>query len=322
MYRILLSLSLTLFPAIVLAQAPPAGALPAKPMLIVVPNAPGGGPDLIARLIAPRLSEVARQNVVVDNKSSANGVVGTEYVARAASDGSVMGMGNAGTHAINPTLYKQLSYDTLRDFAAVSELATTSLVMVAHPKVPGNSIRDLIAEAKRVPGKLNIAVAGATGEVAGNALKQMAKIDMKDIPYKGGGPATIAVLSGESDMTLTNWAGVASQVEAGRLKVLGVTGAQRNPQLPNVPTFAENGLPGFEVEVWYGLFVPAKTPAPVVQRLYQEVARIINLPEVKERLVATGHAVVGSTPQQFQAKVKRDVERYRKIILESGMQQQ
>jgi tripartite-type tricarboxylate transporter receptor subunit TctC len=322
MRRMLLSLTFMLSPAIVLAQAPVAGALPTKPMLIVVPNAPGGGPDLIARLIAPRLSEVARQNVVVDNKSSANGVVGTEYVARAATDGSVMGMGNAGTHAINPTLYKQLSYDTLRDFAAVSELATTSLVMVAHPKLPGNSIRDLIAEAKRVPGKLNIAVAGATGEVAGNALKQMAKIDMKDIPYKGGGPATIAVLSGESDMTLTNWAGVASQVEAGRLKVLGVTGAQRNPQLPNVPTFAENGLPGFEVEVWYGLFVPAKTPAPVVQRLYQEVARIINLPEVKERLVATGHAVVASTPQQFQAKVKRDVERYRKIILESGMQQQ
>lgn len=299
-----------------------ATALPNKPVQIVVPNPPGGGPDFIARLIAPKLSAALRQNVIVDNRSGANGVVGTEYAARAAPDGSVIAFGNAGTHAINATLYKNLPYDPVRDFAAVSELASATLVMAAHPSVPANTVRELIAIAKKAPGKLNIAIAGSTGELAGNALKLQAGIDMKNIPYKGGGPATIAVISGESDLTLTNYTAVAKLAEAGKLKMLGVTGLRRAALIPNVPTVAESGLDGYEYELWYGLFVPAKTPATVVQALYREVSRILEMPEIRERLTATSHEIIGSTPEQFSDKVRREVEKYRKTILQSGMQQQ
>jgi tripartite-type tricarboxylate transporter receptor subunit TctC len=309
-----------LVPAAVSAQSPAAG-LPNKPMQFIVPNPPGGGPDFIARLIAPKLSEAVRQNVLVENRASANGIVGTEFAARAAADGSVVAFGNAGTHAINATLYRKLPYDPVRDFAAVTEIAAATLVLVTHPSVPAKSVRELIALAKKSPGKLNIAIAGATGELAGNAIKLQAGIDMKNIPYKGGGPATIAVISGESDMTLTNYIAVVRHVEAGKLRMLGVTSAKRAALIPNVPTIAENGLNGYEYELWYGMFVPARVPAPVVQALYREVARIIDIPEVRERLVTTGHTVVASTPEQFSAKVRREVEKYRKLILATGMQQ-
>ncbi len=295
--------------------------LPNKTVQIIIPNPPGGGPDFIARLIAPKLRDAIGQNVVVDNRPSNNGIVATEFVARAVADGSIICFGNAGTHAINATLYKKLPYDPLRDFAAISELASASMVLVANPKLAANSVRELIAEAKKAPGKLNIAIAGATGEVAGNALKLQAGIDMNNVNYKGGGPAVIAIISGDAHMTLTNYTAVATQVDAGRLKLLGVTGARRAAQLPNVPTFAESGLDGYDYALWYGIFAPAKTSPAMVQAYYREVARIINLPEIRERLVATGHEVIGSTPEQFSDKVKREVEKFRKIILESGMQQ-
>ena len=304
-----------------LAQAP-TSALPNKTVQVVVPNAPGAGNDLIARLIAPKLSETIKQSVVVENRPSANGIVGTEVVARATPDGSVLGVGNAGTHAVNASLYKKLPYDPVRDFAAITELATTSLVIVSNPVVPAKSVKELIAIARKSPGKLNAAIAGATGEIATNALKLQAKVDIKNIPYKGGAPSLVAIVSGESDFTMTNYAAVATLAQAGKLRVLGVTGARRNPQIPDVPTVAESGLDGYEIEMWYGLFAPAKTPPGTVQALYKEVARILNLPDVKERLVATGHEVVASTPEQFSEKQKREVERFRKIIVESGMTQE
>jgi tripartite-type tricarboxylate transporter receptor subunit TctC len=305
------------FPATSTGQSP---VLPNRTVQIIVPNAPGGGPDLIARLIAPKLGEALRQNVIVDNRASANGIVGTEFAAKAVADGSVIAMGNAGTHAINATLYRKLPYDPVRDFAAVSEVASAPLVIVAHPAVPARSIKELIALGKRMPGKLNIAVAGATGELAGNALKLQGGFDMKNIPFKGGVPATVSVMSGETDLTMTNYVAVAKQVEAGKLRMLGVTSARRSALLPDVPTVAENGLEGYDHQLWYGMFVPARTPAPVVQALYLEVSRIIGMPEVRERLVATGHSVIGSTPEQFSDKVRREVEKFRRLILESGMQ--
>jgi len=308
---------LALFPATSTGQSP---VLPNRTVQIIVPNAPGGGPDLIARLIAPKLGEALRQNVIVENRASANGIVGTEFAAKAVADGSVIAMGNAGTHAINATLYRKLPYDPVRDFAAVSEVASAPLVIVAHPAVPAKSIKELIALGKRMPGKLNIAVAGATGELAGNALKLQGGFDMKNIPFKGGVPATVSVMSGETDLTMTNYVAVAKQVEAGKLKMLGVTSARRSALLPDVPTVAENGLEGYDHQLWYGIFVPARTPAPVVQALYTEVSRIIGMPEVRERLIATGHSVIGSTPEQFSDKVRREVEKFRRLILESGMQ--
>lgn len=295
-------------------------ALPSRAVQIIIPNPPGGGPDFIARLIAPKLREALGQNVIVENRPSNNGIVASEFVARAAANGSIIMVGNTGTHAINATLYKKPPYDPVRDFAAITEIAFASIALVANPKLAANSVRELIDEAKKAPGRINIAIAGATGEVAGNALKLQAGIEMNNVNYKGGGPAVIAVVSGESHMTLTTYTAVAAQVEAGRLKVLGVTSARRSPKLPDVPTFAESGLEGYDFSLWYGLFAPARTPAAVVQALSREVVRIINLPDVRERLVATGHEVIGSTPEQFSDKVKSDVDRFRKVILESGMQ--
>jgi tripartite-type tricarboxylate transporter receptor subunit TctC len=290
-----------------------------KPLQIVSPNVPGGPNDLIARLISVRLGELLRQNVIVENRASANGVVGAEYVARAAPDGSIIGIGNSGTHAINATLYRQLPYDPVRDFAPITELAENGLVLVAHPGVPANSVTELIALAKKQHDKLNIAVAGATGEVAGNALKIQAKIGMANIPYKGGAPAVIAVISGEADMTITTYGVVIGQIKAGKLKPLAVTSAKRLSLLPDVPTVAENGLPGYEAIIWYGLFAPARTPEKIVRRLRDEVVKALNMPKIRERLLADNFDIIGSTPEEFTAMVKREVEKYRKIILESGM---
>ena len=318
-YRLLsVPIAMALCPAVSYGQA---SALPNKAVRIIVPNAAAGPLDLVGRLIAPKLSETLGQSVIVENRPSPNGVIGSEYVAHAVADGSVLGAGNSGTHAVNATLYKNPTYDPVRDFAPISEIISGSLVVIANPAVRANNIRELIAEAKRAPGTLNIAIAGATAEVAGNMIKLLGHIEMNNVPYKGSAPATIAVISNESQLMLTLfYAGLGASIEAGKLKPIGVTGSQRIPQLPNVPTLAESGLDGYEIEFWSGLFAPAKTPAATVQALNREIVRIINLPEVKQRFLTAGNEVVGSTPEQFAERVRRDTEKYRKIILESGMQ--
>ena len=309
---------LALCPAASHAQAP---ALPNKPVRIIIPNAAGGPNDLAGRMIAPKLGEALRQTVVVENRPSANGVTGSEFVAHAEPDGTILAVGNSGTHAVNATLYKKPTYDPVRDFAAISEVIFSSLVLVAHPSVKPNNVKELIAEARRAPGKLNIAVAGATGEIAGNLIKLQGQIDLNNVPYKGGAPAVTAVMSNESQLLLTLYSSLKGPIDAGKLKPIGVTGSRRDPQIPNVPTVAESGLEGYQVEFWVGFFAPAKTPAATVQALGREIARIVNLPDVKERFVKVGYEVVGSTPEQFAERVRRDTEKYRKIILESGMQQ-
>lgn len=298
-----------------------ASDLPRKPVRFIVPNAAAGPNDLTARVIAPKLSEALGQNVIVDNRPSANGVIGSDMVAKAAADGTVLAVGNSGTHAVNATLYRKPLYDPVRDFAPISEIIYSSLVLVAHPTVNANNVRELIAEAKRAPGKLNIAVAGATGEIAGNLIKLQGKIDLNNVPYKGGAPAVTAVMSNESQLLLTLYSSLKGPIDAGRLKPLAVTGSKRDPQLPNVPTVAESGLEGFEVEFWVGFFAPVKTPAATVQALGREIVRIVNLPEVKAAFTKVGYEVVGSTPEQFAQRVRRDTETYRRIILESKMQQ-
>ncbi|HEX6006934.1 MAG TPA: tripartite tricarboxylate transporter substrate-binding protein [Burkholderiales bacterium] len=318
-YRVLLSsIAIALCPAASFAQ--PAG-LPSKQIRIVVPNAAAGPNDLVARVIGPKLSETIGHPVVVENRPSPNGVIGSEYVARAVADGTVLAVGNSGTHAVNATLYRNPTYDPVKDFAAISEVIFGSLVLVAHPSVKANNVRELIAEAKRAPGKLNIAVAGATGEIAGNLIKMQGKIDLTNIPYKGGTPAVAAVMANESQLLLTLYSSLKGPIDSGKLKPIGVTGARRIPQLPNTPTVAESGLEGYEVEFWVGVFAPAKTPAATVQALGREIARIVNLPDVKERFTTVSFEVIGSMPETFAERVRRDTEKYRKIILESGMQQ-
>ena len=292
-----------------------------KQVRIVTASIGGTGPDFIARLIAPRMGEASRLTVIVENRPSVNGIVAAQFTARAVPDGSVIMMGNAGTHAINAALYKKLEYDPINDFAAISEIASTPLALVVHPVVPAKSVAELIALARKAPGKLNVAVAGAAGELMGNALMLQAKIDMKNVPYKGGSQAALAVLAGEADMVFTSYVVIAPHVEAGKMRVLGVSSATRMPQIPDVPTIAENGLPGYEHEQWYGLFAPARTPVPIVLALYREVSRTVRLADVNERLVITGHRVIAGTPQQLSEKVRREIAKTRQIMLASGMQQ-
>jgi tripartite-type tricarboxylate transporter receptor subunit TctC len=309
-----------------LAFAPSAHAasavpgLPNKTVVIIVPNAAGGPSDLLGRLIAPKLGEAIKQNVIVDNRPSNNGVLAGELASRGAPDGSVLAVGNTGTNAINATLYKRLAYDPIKDFVPITGVMSGGLVAVANPTLPANSMKELIAYAKKAPGKVVIAIAGATGEIATNALKQQAGIDITNVNYKGGAPAVAAILSNESHLTLTNYSSVSGHVTSGKLKLIGVTSAKRDPLLPNVPTFAESGLEGYDVEMWYGFFAPVKTPPAIVQAYYREITRIAALPEVRDKLVAGGYEVVLSNPEQFGARVKRDYEKFRKIILDHNMQ--
>ena len=317
----LLFAGLSQFSALSIAQDTGSAPVP-KQMRIVAASIGGTGPDFIARLLAPKLGEAWKGTVIVENRPSANGILAAAYTARAPADGSVIMIGNAGTHAINAALYKKLEYDPVADFAPITEIASVPLALVIHPSVPAKSVKELIAVARKSPGKLNVAVAGASGELMGNALQLQGKAPMTNIHYKGGAAAAVAVMSGEADMTFTSYVVIAPHVESGRLRVLGVTSAERMPQLAKVPTIAENGLPGYDYEQWYALFAPAKTPGAVVQAIYKETVRIVTLPDINERLVSTGHRVVASTPQQLAAKVKRDIERTRRIMTESGMQQQ
>ncbi len=307
-----------LCPAVAFGQA---SGLPMKPMRLIVPNTAAGPNDLAARLIAAKLSDTVGNPVIVDNRPSANGVVGSELVARAAPDGTTLAVGNSGTHGVNATLYKKPSYDPVRDFAAITEVIYAPLVLAAHPSVAANNAKELIAEAKRVPGKLNFAVAGATGEVAGNLIKLQGHVDITNVPYKGGAPAVTAVMANESQLVLTLYSGLKGPADAGKLKLIGVTSSKRDPQIPNVPTIAESGIPGYEVEFWVGVFAPAKTPAKIVQALNREIVRIINLPDVKSGFVNVGYQVVGDAPEHFSERVRRDTEKFRKTILESKMQQ-
>jgi tripartite-type tricarboxylate transporter receptor subunit TctC len=307
-------------PAIVCAQAL-SSLVPPRQVVIIVPNAAAGPSDYLARIIQPKLSEALRQNVIVDNKPSANGITAGEFVARATPDGSTLGVGNTGTNAINATLYRKLSYDPVRDFVPVINVFGAGLVLAANPKLDALTIREIIALAKKTPGSINVAIAGATGEIATNSIKGMAGIDMNNVPYKGGAPAVIAVISGESHFVLTPYGGVSAQVDAGKMKILGTTGARRDPMIPNVPTLAESGLPGFEISMWYGVFAPVRTPPAVVNAYNREIAQIVNQPDIKSKITAQGFEIMTGTPEQFAEVVRRDAEKFRKVILEFKMQQ-
>ena len=294
--------------------------LPQRPVLVVVPNAAGGPNDIAARLIAPRLAEVVKQNFIVDNRSSANGLIGTDYVAKATPNGTVLSVGNTGTHAINGALYKKPLYDPVRDFTAVSPVMTGGLVFAIFGKMPVQNFKEFIAYSKANPNKVNAAIAGATGEIATNGIKLITGAPMNNVPYKGGVPAAMAVSQGESHMVLTNPSGVQAHLDSGRIRAIAVTGAKREPSLPNVPTLMESGMDGYSVEFWTGVFLPAQTPQKIVQAYAREISRITALKEVQDRLTGLGYIMMPGTPAEFGAIVKRDAEKYRKIIIDSKMQ--
>ena len=313
--------------ALLVAGALLAGSLPAsaqpypnRPLRIVVPFPPGGGTDIGTRIVAQKLQEAWGQAVIVENKPGAAGIVGTELTAKSAPDGYTFMMGNIGTHAINVSLYKKLAYDPVKDFAPVSMVADLPLLLLVHPSVPANSVKELIALAKSQPGKLNFSSSGAGGSmhVAAELFKSMTGVDMVHIPYKGGAPAVADLLSGQVALSFSTVLETIQHVKAGKVRALAVTNDHRSIALPDLPTIAEAGLPGYQSISWLALFAPAGTPKEIVNKVSAESVRILKLPDVKERLLAQGAEPIGSTPEQLAAILSADIAKYAKVIRESG----
>jgi len=294
-------------------------AYPTKPIRLLVPFAPGGGADLIARLVAPRLSERFGQPVVVDNRPTAAGTLAAELAARATPDGHTL-LVPTSNHIANPSLYK-LNYDTINDFAPITLAVVSPLVMVVHPSLPVNTVQEFIAYAKANPDKLNYGAAGAGGppHLAGELLKSMAGIRMTPIVYKGIGPAVIATLGNEVQATFVNIFVIQPHVRGGRLRALGITGLKRSESAPDWPTIAESGLPGYEASIWFGFLAPAKTPKPIIARLHQEITSILKLPEARQTIVAQGGDPVASTPAEFDRVIRDDIERIAKLVKTAGI---
>ena len=313
--------------ALLVAGALLAGSLPAwaqpypnRPLRIVVPFPPGGGTDIGTRIVAQKLQEAWGQAVIVENKPGAAGIVGTELTAKSAPDGYTFMMGNIGTHAINVSLYKKLAYDPVKDFAPVSMVADLPLLLLVHPSVPANSVKELIALAKSQPGKLNFSSSGAGGSmhVAAELFKSMTGVDMVHIPYKGGAPAVADLLSGQVALSFSTVLETIQHVKAGKVRALAVTNDHRSIALPDLPTIAEAGLPGYQSISWLALFAPAGTPKEIVNKVSAESVRILKLPDVKERLLAQGAEPIGSAPEQLAAILAADIAKYAKVIRESG----
>ena len=290
-----------------------------RPIRVLVASAPAGPSDVQARLLVPKMTEALSQTLIVDNRASNNGVYATDVCAKASADGYTVCVGNSGTHAVNATLYQKLPYDVVRDFAAVSQFSTTGMVVAANPKLPGVSLQELAAYAKKNPGKTNIAIPGATGQLAGDALWSRLAIEMNNVHYKGSAPSEFAVVSGESHIALLTPLASMNHIAGGRMKAYGITSAQRHPLLPNVPTVAEQGLQGYDFQYWNGLFAPKKIPDRVLRQLHKAVVFALQSPEVKDRYAQLGLVVVATTPEEFAQVVKADVEKFRKAIVESGI---
>jgi tripartite-type tricarboxylate transporter receptor subunit TctC len=299
-----------------------AQAFPAKPVRIVVPFAPGGGVDVTARILAQRLTERVGQSFIVENRTGASGIIGTEYVVKSAPDGYTLLVGSQTTQAVVPALYK-VNYDTARDFAPVTLIATSPLLIVVHPSLPIRSVKDLIALAKSRPGQLTFgAASGGTPHMAGELFKLVARVDMLFVPYKGEGPAIADAMGGQISLVFSNLPVALPQARGGRLRGIAVTSPQRVSTAPDIPTVAESGLPGFEAATWFGLFAPVATPRDIVVKLNTESVSALNVPEVKDRMAGQGLFVVANTPEQFSAFLKSEIPRWAKVVKDAGVKPQ
>ncbi|HSE01761.1 MAG TPA: tripartite tricarboxylate transporter substrate binding protein [Burkholderiales bacterium] len=297
-----------------------AQGIPSRPVRVLVPAPPGGPSDTAIRLILPRLSEGLRQALIVDNRGGANGVAGTDIASKATPDGYTLAVGNSGTHAINASLYRKLPYDPVRDFTPIVQMVTSGMVVVANPKVGSGSLADFIALARKQPGKINVGIAGATGELSGDALWAQVQVKMNNVRYKGSAPTELAILGGEVDVALLTPLAVRQHVQAGKLRAYGITSAQRSPVLPEVPTIGEQGVQGYDFQIWHGVFAPRGVPDKVINAVNREAVRALNAPEVRARFATLGFVVIANTPQEFAAVVKSEVEKFRKVIKESGIE--
>ena len=292
---------------------------PSKPIRMIVASAAGGILDTVGRLVATRMADSVGQPVVVENRAGAGGILGTEAGAKAPPDGYTI-VKVATSHAINPSLYPKMPYDTVRDLVAVSHTVNLTNILVVHPSVPANTVQELIALARAKPKTLTFGSAGngQSNHLSGEIFKSMTGIDLVHIPYKGSAPALTDVIAGNASMMFVDILSALPHVKAGRLRALGVTGFKRSPAAPDIPTVAESGVPGFNGSTWLGLVAPAGTPPAIVARLSAETSKALNAPEVRERLLAQGVEPVGSSPEQFAAHLETEMQRYAAAVKASG----
>jgi tripartite-type tricarboxylate transporter receptor subunit TctC len=297
------------------------GGYPERPIRFIAANAPGGGLDITARAIAPKLSAALGQQVIVDNRAGAAGSIASDIVAKSTPDGYTIMVASLGGLAVNTNLYKGLTYHPLRDFAPITWATSGSNVLVVHPSVPAKSVQELVSLAKAQPGKLSYGSSGAgnAGHLAGELFSGMAGIKMVHIPYKGGAPAMIDLLAGQIQLIFSSAPTAVPQVKAGRIRGLAVTTARRSVILPELPTIAEAGLPGFEADNWYGVVTTMKTPRAVIDRLNAEIVRALHAADVKQALLTQGLEVRTSTPHEFGAYMKSEFEKWAKVIKDAGI---
>jgi tripartite-type tricarboxylate transporter receptor subunit TctC len=292
---------------------------PIKPIRIIVPFGAGGPSDLLARMTGQKLTEAWGQQVLIDNRPGANGVLGSELAAKSAPDGYTLLMGTNGTHGMNASLYPKLPYDTIKDFAPITRIGLAPFVLVAHPSLPARSVKELIQLARARPGEITAASGGSPSQLAAELFKRTARIDVVVVPYKGNAPAVSAVISGEVSLVFGGIAQSAPQVKAGRLRALGVASQHRSPVMPEVPTVSESGLPGFEASAWYGLLAPGATPRAIVERINVEVVRIVQSAEVAKRLRGEAFELPLDTPDQFAAVIRTEIAKWANVVKEAGI---
>ena len=293
---------------------------PSKPVKLVIPFPPGGSLDNVGRLLAQKISESWGQQVVVENKPGAGGNIGADAVAKSPADGYTVVMGALSTHAVNPSLDSTMPYDAVKDFAPLSLVAITPNVLIVKTGTPITSVRDLVAYAKANPGKTNFGSGsnGSAGHLAGELFKVDTGTEIVHVPYKGGAPATQGLLAGDTQFMFDNLANAMPQVKAGKLKALAVTTAERSKLAPELPTMAEAGLAGFDISTWFGLLAPAGTPRDVIAKWNAEVVKILNSPDMRERLTAQGAEAAPTTPEQFAAFIQSEIPKYARIVKISG----
>jgi tripartite-type tricarboxylate transporter receptor subunit TctC len=308
------------------AIAAPAAAqtYPAKPIRLIIPFSAGGGTDIFARLIGRKLQDIVGQPFVADNRAGASGIIGCELVARAQPDGYTLLMGTTGTHTTNPAVYARLPYDPLEDFEPISLIAESPFVLLVHPSLPVRSIKELIAFARKRPGQLTYGSSGigSSSHLGFELFNAMAGIKGVHVPYKGLAPAMADTAAGQLAMTWNSITASAEFIKSKRVRALGIGAKKRSWLIPDVPTIAESGLPGYELGSWYGMFAPARTPQPIVRRLHEAIVEAIADPALKEQFTALSADAVGSTPAQFREVLRKDIAKWAKVAREANVKAQ
>ena len=302
--------------SVALSEARAEARYPSKPIRIVCPFPPGGGLDFVSRTLGEKLAERLGQPVVVDNRPGASGAIGAGIVAKAAADGYTVLLASSSTLAVNPALQRASYQTVINDFAPVTLVSRVSYVLVVHPSVPAKSVAELIRLAKSQPGRINYASSGtgSASHLAMELFKNMAGVDLTHIPYKGSSPAVIDLIGGQVQAGFNNLIPALPHVKSGRLRALGVSGPARSAAMPEVPTIAQSGLPGYEALQWYGVLLPSRAPRVIINRLHQEITAILQQPDVRERLTHEGGDVIGSTPEQFASHIEREIEKWARVV--------